>query len=79
MEDHQMVELNEEELQCLRATADGVRLAAKIVDMPCSEMNVHHFVKVSVLFGLLKALFKIVLLVRDEVELQSEIMPFFFF
>ncbi|RUS86109.1 hypothetical protein EGW08_006129, partial [Elysia chlorotica] len=45
IEDEQIAQLNEEELQCLRAAADGVRLAAKIVDMPCSEMNVHHFVK----------------------------------
>ena len=47
IEDERIAQLNEEELQCLRAAADGVRLAAKIVDMPCSEMNVHHFVKVS--------------------------------
>ncbi|GFR76493.1 seminal fluid protein [Elysia marginata] len=45
LEDDRITQLNEEELQCLRVAADGVRLAAKLVDMPCSEMNVHHFVK----------------------------------
>ncbi|XP_059484921.1 probable aminopeptidase NPEPL1 [Neocloeon triangulifer] len=33
------------EVECLQSAAFGVRLAAKIVDMPCNEMNVAHFVK----------------------------------
>ncbi|GFO19629.1 metalloprotease, partial [Plakobranchus ocellatus] len=45
IEDDKVVQVNEEELQCLRAASNGVRLAAKIVDSPCSEMNVHHFVQ----------------------------------
>ncbi|CAL8403155.1 unnamed protein product [Arctogadus glacialis] len=31
------------ELQCLANAADGVRLAARIVDTPCNEMNTDHF------------------------------------
>ncbi|KAG7252899.1 hypothetical protein CRUP_003957, partial [Coryphaenoides rupestris] len=31
------------ELQCLSNAADGVRLAARIVDTPCNEMNTDHF------------------------------------
>ncbi|RVE72810.1 hypothetical protein OJAV_G00041540 [Oryzias javanicus] len=31
------------ELECLSNTADGVRLAARIVDTPCNEMNTDHF------------------------------------
>lgn len=38
--------LSAAELKCLQTAAHGVRLAAKIVDMPCSEMNVAHFVAV---------------------------------
>uniref|UniRef100_A0A3Q2DV42 Aminopeptidase like 1 n=1 Tax=Cyprinodon variegatus TaxID=28743 RepID=A0A3Q2DV42_CYPVA len=30
-------------LQCLSNAADGVRLAARIVDTPCNEMNTDHF------------------------------------
>ncbi|XP_061432092.1 probable aminopeptidase NPEPL1 [Lethenteron reissneri] len=32
-------------LQCLTSLAEGVRLAARIVDMPCSEMNTDHFLE----------------------------------
>uniref|UniRef100_S4R664 Aminopeptidase like 1 n=1 Tax=Petromyzon marinus TaxID=7757 RepID=S4R664_PETMA len=32
-------------LQCLSSLAEGVRLAARIVDMPCSEMNTDHFLE----------------------------------
>ncbi|KAL6458582.1 hypothetical protein MHYP_G00338120 [Metynnis hypsauchen] len=32
-------------LECLSNTADGVRLAARIVDTPCSEMNTDHFLE----------------------------------
>ncbi|ALC45926.1 grsm [Drosophila busckii] len=37
--------LTEQELQCLEETARGIRLAARIVDMPCNEMNVDHFIQ----------------------------------
>lgn len=33
--------------QCLSNAADGVRLAARIVDTPCNEMNTDHFLEVS--------------------------------
>ncbi|XP_048111647.1 LOW QUALITY PROTEIN: probable aminopeptidase NPEPL1 [Alosa alosa] len=32
-------------LECLTNAADGVRLAARIVDTPCSEMNTDHFLE----------------------------------
>ncbi|KAG9259421.1 probable aminopeptidase NPEPL1 [Astyanax mexicanus] len=32
-------------VQCLSNAADGVRLAARIVDSPCSEMNTDHFLE----------------------------------
>lgn len=35
--------LEQAELQCLSSAADGVRLAARIVDTPCNEMNTDHF------------------------------------
>ncbi|XP_043978155.1 probable aminopeptidase NPEPL1 [Gambusia affinis] len=35
--------LDEAALKCLSSAADGVRLAARIVDTPCSEMNTDHF------------------------------------
>lgn len=34
--------------QCLANAADGVRLAARIVDTPCSEMNTDDFLEASV-------------------------------
>lgn len=34
-------------VQCLSNAADGVRLAARIVDTPCNEMNTDHFLDVS--------------------------------
>lgn len=33
-------------VQCLSNAADGVRLAARIVDTPCNEMNTDHFLDV---------------------------------
>uniref|UniRef100_A0A0B7AAC1 Cytosol aminopeptidase domain-containing protein n=1 Tax=Arion vulgaris TaxID=1028688 RepID=A0A0B7AAC1_9EUPU len=45
MEEEKRITLSIEELECLTVAADGVRLAAKIVDMPCSEMNVDNFVQ----------------------------------
>ncbi|KAK7915651.1 hypothetical protein WMY93_011412 [Mugilogobius chulae] len=35
--------LEQPELECLSNAADGVRLAARIVDTPCNEMNTDHF------------------------------------
>lgn len=36
--------LTDEEIAVLLNTIDGIRLAAKIVDAPCNEMNVLHFI-----------------------------------
>lgn len=35
--------LSDVDIECLINASNGIRLAAKIVDMPCSEMNVSHF------------------------------------
>ncbi|MED6274235.1 putative aminopeptidase npepl1 [Characodon lateralis] len=35
--------LDDVEIRCLANAADGVRLAARIVDTPCNEMNTDHF------------------------------------
>ncbi|XP_020813373.1 probable aminopeptidase NPEPL1 isoform X2 [Drosophila serrata] len=37
--------LTEDEIKCLNVTAHAIRLTARIVDMPCNEMNVDHFVQ----------------------------------
>ncbi|XP_013779517.1 probable aminopeptidase NPEPL1 [Limulus polyphemus] len=37
--------LNETDLRCLTVAAEGVQLAARIVDTPCSEMNTTAFLK----------------------------------
>ncbi|XP_031423744.1 probable aminopeptidase NPEPL1 [Clupea harengus] len=37
--------LDSSTLKCLNNAADGVRLAARIVDTPCSEMNTDHFLE----------------------------------
>ncbi|KAL2091208.1 hypothetical protein ACEWY4_013471 [Coilia grayii] len=37
--------LDNSTLECLNNAADGVRLAARIVDTPCSEMNTDHFLE----------------------------------
>lgn len=36
--------LSEADIKCLTNTCEGIRLAAKIVDAPCNEMNVQHFI-----------------------------------
>lgn len=36
--------LSESDVACLTNAANGIRLAARIVDAPCNEMNVSHFV-----------------------------------
>jgi probable aminopeptidase NPEPL1 len=38
--------LSSEDLLCLERVCTGVRLAARISDSPCSEMNVDHFLQV---------------------------------
>lgn len=38
------VEISSEELQAIEYAAMGIRLAARIVDTPCNEMNVDHFI-----------------------------------
>ncbi len=38
--------VTEDELQALQAAANGIRLAAKIVDTPCNEMHTDAFVQV---------------------------------
>lgn len=42
-------ELTSQEIAALDDAANGVRMAARIVDTPCSEMNVDHFLEVSFL------------------------------
>ncbi|XP_023034102.1 probable aminopeptidase NPEPL1 isoform X2 [Drosophila willistoni] len=37
--------LTDDELKCLKETTRGIRLTARIVDMPCNEMNVDHFIQ----------------------------------
>ncbi|XP_017005120.2 probable aminopeptidase NPEPL1 isoform X2 [Drosophila takahashii] len=37
--------LTEDELNCLNETTRAIRLTARIVDMPCNEMNVDHFIQ----------------------------------
>lgn len=37
--------LTDADIECLTNTMNGIRLAAKIVDMPCNEMNVSHFIE----------------------------------
>lgn len=36
--------LTNEDIACLEEAARGIRLAARIVDTPCNEMNVDHFI-----------------------------------
>lgn len=36
--------LTDVEIECLTNTCNGIRLAAQIVDKPCNEMNVSHFI-----------------------------------
>lgn len=40
-------ELSAEELETLESAAVGIRMAARIVDTPCNEMNVDHFLEVN--------------------------------
>lgn len=37
--------LTESDVACLDATAAGIRLSARIVDAPCNDMNVSHFIE----------------------------------
>lgn len=43
--------LDASELCCLQVAAKGVQLAARIVDTPCNEMNVDHFVQEAEIIG----------------------------
>lgn len=36
--------LSENDIKCLQNAEHGIRLAARIVDAPCNEMNVSHFI-----------------------------------
>lgn len=45
LEEDKRVFLSEEELRCASVATDGLRLAAKIVDMPCSVMNTTDFIR----------------------------------
>jgi len=40
--------LTDEECLLLKNTAESVRTAARIVDMPCNEMNTDHFLQVNI-------------------------------
>lgn len=46
-------ELTAEELEAIDAAANGVRMAARLVDTPCNEMTVDDFVQVNLLFTFL--------------------------
>lgn len=39
------IELTADEIKCLENAATGIRLAARIVDTPCNEMTVDHFLE----------------------------------
>lgn len=39
------IPLDQSEISCLEDTAKGIRLAARIVDTPCNEMNVSNFIE----------------------------------
>ena len=38
--------LTDEEIEALSVSVESVRLAARIVDTPCNEMNTDHFIEV---------------------------------
>ncbi|GLH01553.1 hypothetical protein R5R35_012861 [Gryllus longicercus] len=40
-----VMSLSSEDLDCLESACQGIRLAAKIVDAPCNQMNVDHFLQ----------------------------------
>ena len=41
--------LSDDECKMLQQAAESVRMAARIVDTPCNEMNTDHFLQVSLL------------------------------
>lgn len=53
--------LSEADVECLLNTSDGIRQAAKIVDMPCNEMNVTNFLNE-------------IIAVADELKLKTTII-----
>lgn len=46
--------LSNEDLKCLESVATGIRLAAKIVDMPCNYMTVDDFLQACIYTKLCK-------------------------
>ncbi len=42
--DQSSYKLSDDEINCFKAHSDSVRLAAKITDIPCADMNTDHFV-----------------------------------
>ncbi|XP_060526069.1 probable aminopeptidase NPEPL1 [Cylas formicarius] len=62
-------EINEDQLACLEHACKGIRLAARIVDTPCNEMNVDHFLEEIKLVGKDLAIEPVI--IRDE-ELQTK-------
>ncbi|KAJ1123113.1 hypothetical protein NDU88_001586 [Pleurodeles waltl] len=61
--------LEVETLKCLESAAEGVRLAARIVDTPCNEMNTDHFIEEIKAVG--KDLGIVPAIIRDE-ELKEK-------
>lgn len=53
----------------LNALAHGIQLAARIVDTPCNEMNVDHFIEVRFLFQELEIYNR-----RDETNLNKHLL-----
>ena len=51
--------LEQEDLNCVDALGFGVRLAAKIVDMPCADMHTDAFIAVNKQFISLHCQFKV--------------------
>lgn len=49
--DNKSHKLSADDVNCLTASAKSIRLAAKIVDMPCNEMHVNAFLDVSCLIS----------------------------
>ena len=74
--DNKAHKLSPSDVTCLTATAQSIRTAAKIVDMPCSEMHVNTFLDVSIFFGhplCISSLLSIPGLLRTQPEENVEI------
>lgn len=57
-------QLSEADVGCLADAATGIRLSAKIVDAPCNEMNVSHFIEEIIKVG--NELGKVPTIIRGE-------------